>query len=75
MTVSTFYNHSRDLLLRVFLTGNYAEGAQIISRSDDALGRKPDELTVEQLNKLWFYWEEFGDYVEWRASPYRGVRG
>ena len=68
MTTSTFFNVHRRQILRVFHRGNYSEGAQVISIDDDLLGRKPDEIEVQTLNRLLQYWREFGDRVEWCAS-------
>ena len=68
MNISTFLNCDRMKIVRVFHSGAYAEGAQIISADDDSLGRKPAELNVPQLNALLQYWRDLGEDVTWCAS-------
>jgi hypothetical protein len=65
MTTSAFLNLNRGQILRVFHSGLYSEGAQVISADDEALGRKPDEIEVGSLNRLLQYWRDFGEEVEW----------
>lgn len=68
MNISTFLNCDRLEIVRVFHSGAYAEGAQIISADDDSLGRKPAELDVPQLNTLLQYWRDLGEEVGWCAG-------
>jgi len=69
MTISTYYNVNRRMILRVFHSGYYTDGAQVISFDDDQRGLRPSELDVHGLNLLLQYWHDFGERIVWCASP------
>lgn len=68
MTTSTFVNLKRRTILRVFHSGIYSEGAQVIDFNDERLRRRPLEVDVIQLNELLHYWSDFGEELDWCSS-------
>lgn len=67
-TTSIFVNPKRSVIVRVFHSGHYCEGAQVTSADNEELGRKPRELDAKALNALLAYWRDFGEEVEWCAG-------